>query len=243
MRSMVAIAMMTVSLAACSGAGGAKFGGQNLTATPVASEPAVVSEDATVESEPQIMEVATAVQPPDPTPTATPTPTPAAAQAAAPATPTPLPTYPLSTGLIYHPYALEPTMGNTPGQFYELRDQSNPSTSLNWGIYMPFPGFQGPITYRICDYNDDGKVDVVFAPGRGGGPFMKVFPSKMTEEERRGCTCTYATNCYREKLVAQCDASFCYKDGIVNLECRGNRIIRVTFANGVVQDHSLESNP
>lgn len=72
---------------------------------------------------------------------------------------------------------------------------------------------------------------------------MKVFPSKMTEEERRGCTCTYAANCYREKLVAQCDASFCYKDGIVNLECRGNRIIRVTFANGVVQDHSLESNP
>ncbi len=109
---------------------------------------------------------------------------------------------------------------------------------------MPFPGFTGEVTYRICDFDGNGTFDLVFAPGKsGGGPVVKIYPTKvlLVREEIIGPEWDGSTGHYVtvEKLVAQCDQSFCYKEGIVKLECRGNRVIRVTFANGVEQDHPM----
>lgn len=115
----------------------------------------------------------------------------------------------------------QPQLASVPGRVFVEGIAMNPM--------MPFPGLQGSVTSTVCDWDSDGYTDAIFGAGPGGGPHVKVY-----QRNQNGVPIE-ATG----RFVAQCDATFCYTGGIVGLQCMGNRVIRVTFGNGVVQDHTL----
>lgn len=125
------------------------------------------------------------------------------------------------TNLVDHGIVLQPQISNLSGRMFTQGVANNPM--------MPFIGFQGTVAYAVCDWDSDGFNDAIFGAGPGGGPHVKVYQVNSIGNflEVLG------------RFVAQCDATYCYTGGIVGLQCIGNRVIQVTFGNGVVQNHTL----
>jgi uncharacterized repeat protein (TIGR02543 family) len=93
--------------------------------------------------------------------------------------------------------------------------------------FVPYGGWPGDIYPLKCDWNGDGRNDLITGVGAGGGPHIQVFSANGG-----GGHSTQAS-----KHVAQCDASYCYTGGAWPIHCYGNRWIQIRFGNGVVQDH------
>jgi len=125
------------------------------------------------------------------------------------------------TNLIDHGIVLQNQISSQPSRMFTQGVSNNPM--------MPFPGLQSTVAYAVCDWDSDGFNDAIFGAGPGGGPHVKVYQINSIGNflEVLG------------RFVAQCDATYCYTGGIVGLQCLGNRQIRVTFGNNVVQDHPL----
>jgi len=92
---------------------------------------------------------------------------------------------------------------------------------------VPYPGFGGTVVPLVCDWNSDGRNDLLTGVGAGGGPHLKIY----TVPGGGGLTEVVSS------FVAQCDASYCYTGGAWPIACLGNRWVRIQYGNGVVQDH------
>ena len=106
------------------------------------------------------------------------------------------------------------------------------------GPMMPFPGLISTVAYAVCDWDSDGIPDAIFGAGPGGAPHVKVYSKKRINQDG-SFLIAWSFWEVLGKFVARCDATYCYTGGIVGLQCLGNRKIRVTFGNNVVQDHDL----
>ena len=91
---------------------------------------------------------------------------------------------------------------------------------------MPFGGWTGDINVLICDWNSDGRNDLIMGAGVGGGPVVQI----VSVNGGGGFTIE------GHRFVAQCDASYCYTGGVTPIGC-GSRYVTVRFGNGVVQGH------
>ncbi len=100
--------------------------------------------------------------------------------------------------------------------------------SGSYTIY-PYTNWTGDIIPLLCDWNSDGRQDLLMGVGAGGGPHIQV----LSANSGGGYTTSVST------FVAQCDASFCYTGGAWPTACLGNRWVQIRFGNGVVQNHYL----
>src|SRR5262245_4419613 len=64
-------------------------------------------------------------------------------------------------------------MGSGPGASALIR-VIDPATGSDRS-FVPYPGFIGGIRVALGDVNGDGVLDIVTAPGPGGGPHVQVF--------------------------------------------------------------------
>lgn len=101
-----------------------------------------------------------------------------------------------------------------------------PSGNYN---FIPYPTWPGDIYPLLCDFNSDGRQDLITGVGPGGGPHIQVYSANGG-----GGISTLAS-----QFVAQCDVNFCYTGGVQPIACLGGRWLQVRFGNGVVQNHYL----
>lgn len=115
---------------------------------------------------------------------------------------------------------------------------ANPSGTSVYGTYGPFgsdysfqpyTGFPGDIFVLPCDFNSDGRQDLITGAGPGGGPHLKVFSALAG-----GGT---PTHMLVDSMVAACVAGgYCYTGGVRPHSCLGNNVVRVQFGHGGYQD-------
>src|SRR5207248_42122 len=74
---------------------------------------------------------------------------------------------------------LDIVTGAGPGGGPDVR-QFRPDGSLIRGFFAYSAGFHGGVDVAACDFDGDGKAEILTGPGPGGGPDVRVFRSDGT---------------------------------------------------------------
>lgn len=120
--------------------------------------------------------------------------------------------------------------------YFATANSANPASgeSYVYGSYgpsgsysfVPYPTWPNHIYVLLCDLDSDGRQDLITGVGPGGGPHIKAFSANAGGG-------SYTT------LSSVFVADVSYSGGVQPIACLGNRVLRVQFGNGEVQEHTI----